>query len=200
MKREPLEDHEKDDILEAASDMAIEYDFTVRALIFTGVRADELAHMKSGWVRWQDEQLRVPRHEDCDCSGCRSKADGSDERTLGDYWRPKTDKGARTIPVKDPDTWRVMREFFKRNDAYGVTRQTVGNRIDKAAERAGLRRNVMPHVLRHTYGTMIAKRGATAQYIRQTMGHEDLSTASEYIHYVGRQLDEEAGKIFGGTD
>ncbi|MFW5950164.1 MAG: site-specific integrase [archaeon] len=51
-----------------------------------------------------------------------------------------------------------------------------------------------PHVLRHTYGTMIARKGASPQYIRQTMGHADLSSASTHLQYTGQQLDAEAGK------
>lgn len=198
MKREPLTDDERDELLEQASDMSLEHDFTVRVLVYTGMRVAELAHMQDDWVLWQDERLRIPRHEPCECSDCRSKAEGSDSRSLEEYWRPKTDFGARTIPVKDPATWRVMREFFKRNGEYGVTRQTAGDRVKRVAEETSIKKNVSPHVLRHTYGTMIAARGATSQYIRQTMGHEKLDAAADYIRYVGRQLDEEADELFGG--
>lgn len=197
-KREPLDDDEKDELLDAAGGASLDKEFTVRVLVFTGLRAAELAHMQEGWILWNDERVRVPPHEPCECSDCRQKAGSSSSRTIEDYWRPKTDMGARTIPVRDPATWRVMRQFFKRNAEYGVTRQTVSDRVRDVAEESGLMKKVTPHVLRHTYGTMIAANGATAQYIRQTMGHEDLSAASDYIRYVGRQLDEEADRIFGG--
>mgnify|MGYP000513049313 CR=1 FL=1 len=64
-------------------------------------------------------------------------------------------------------------------------------RVVRVAERTDLRKRVTPHVLRHTYGTLIARNGATAQYIRQTMGHADLSSANAYIEFTGRQLADE---------
>lgn len=198
LKREPLEEDEREHLLDTASGMSIKHDLTVRVLVYAGLRAAELAHMEEDWVNWQGEQIRVPAHVPCECSDCRSKAGQSKNRTIEDYWRPKTEMGARSIPVRDPATWRVLREFFKRNEGYGVTRQTVDDRVKRVADEAGLRKKVSAHVLRHTYGTMIASRGATAQYIRQTMGHEDLSAASDYIRFVGRQLDEEADRLFGG--
>jgi len=197
MRREPLDPDERQELLDGASERNIAHDFTVRVLVYTGMRVAELVHMRDSWVLWQDERIRIPPHEPCDCGDCRQKASESESRTLDDYWMPKTDMGARTIPVRDPATWRVMREFFGRNETYGVTRQTAADRVKRVAADTGIEKPVSPHVLRHTYGTMIAENGATAQYIRQTMGHEDLSAASDYIRYAGRQLDEEADRLFG---
>jgi len=177
--------------------MDLKYDLTVRALVFTGLRSAELAHMREGWVTWQEERLRVPAHEPCECSDCRSKAAQAEGDDLVEWWKPKTPAGARTIPVKDTTTLRVMREYFKRNREYSATRQTVTNRVDAVAEQTGLRTNVMPHRLRHSYGTMIAANGADSQYIRQTMGHEDISSSGWYLKYAGAQLDAQAEDIFG---
>lgn len=176
-KREPLDDDELAELLEAAAGMDLDHEFTVRTLAHTGLRADEFAHLRSDWLDWQHEHLRVP-----------AEADG---------WTPKTDDAARTVPIRDPDTLRVMREFFKRNEAVGVTRKAIYERVVRVAERTELRKRVTPHVLRHTYGTLIARNGATAQFIRQTMGHADLSSANDYIEYTGRQLAEEADDVWG---
>ncbi|WP_135662748.1 tyrosine-type recombinase/integrase [Halorhabdus rudnickae] len=176
-KREPLDDDELDRLLEAASGMDLDHEFTVRTLAHTGLRADEFAHLRSEWIDWQHEHLRVP-----------AEADG---------WTPKTDDAARTVPIRDPDTLRVMREFFKRNEAVGVTRKAIYERVVRVAEQTDLRKRVTPHVLRHTYGTLIARNGATAQFIRQTMGHADLSSANDYIECIGRQLADEADDVWG---
>lgn len=61
--------------------------------------------------------------------------------------------------------------------------ESVANRM---AFETDLKKRVTPHVLQHTYGTLIAARGATPQYIRQTMGHADLSSANDYLQYTER--------------
>jgi len=72
----------------------------------------------------------------------------------------------------------------------------VTYRVTRVAAATEIRKKTTPHVLRHTYGTLIAARGATPQYIRQTMGHADLSSANDYLQYAGTQLDAEAEELW----
>jgi integrase/recombinase XerD len=176
-KREPLDRDELDVLLDAAAERDLTHDFTVRTLAYTGLRAAEFAHLTSEWIDWQNEQVRVPPEQDS--------------------WTPKTSHAARTIPVRDPDALRVVREFFKRRERVDVTRKAVYDRVTRVAAETDLKKKVTPHVLRHTYGTLIAAKGATPQYIRQTMGHADLSSANDYLQYTGQQLGEEADEVWG---
>jgi len=175
-KREPLTEDELDDLLAAADEFDLTHQVTIYTLAHTGMRADELAHMTDGWMDWQKDRLRVPAVE-------------------GD-WTPKTEHAARTIPVKHPGTLRRLRDYFGYHAEYGATRQTVTNRVKRVAAETDLRKKITAHVLRHTYGTLIAARGATPQYIRQTMGHADLSSANDYLQYAGTQLDAEAEELW----
>lgn len=72
--------------------------------------------------------------------------------------------------MKHPGTLRRLRDYFGYHIEYGATRQTVTNRVKRVVAETDLRKKITLHVLRHTYGTLIAARGATPQYIRQTMG------------------------------
>jgi Site-specific recombinase XerD len=195
-RREPLEPEELRALVHAGENMDLKHDFTIKVLAFTGLRAAELAHVTEDWIVWQEDLIRVPAYQSCDCSYCRSQAKENDV-DVDEYWHPKSDAGARTIPVWHIGTLRVMREYFKRNTTVGVTRQTIHDRVKRVAAETDIRRNVMPHVLRHTYGTMIAANGASAQFITQTMGHEDISSSGAYIQFSGRQLSKEADEIFG---
>lgn len=69
--------------------------------------------------------------------------------------------------------------------------------VHRVAREADLEKKVTPHVLQHTYGTSIGSRWATPQYIRQTMGHSDLSSANPYLKYDRAQLDAEAEDLWG---
>lgn len=195
-KREPLLEDELETLLEVADELDLDHKVTIRTLAHTGLRADEFAHMTAEWIDWQGDALRVPAFEECICSNCKVKAAdrGID---IDQMWQPKTDHSVRTIPLKQPDTIRALRHYFSHHEAIGVTRQTIANRIDRAAREADIQKRVTPHVLRHTYGTLIAARGATPQYIRQTMGHADLSSANPYLQYAGSQLNAEAEELWG---
>ena len=44
-------------------------------------------------------------------------------------------------------------------------------------------KNFSPHVLRHSYATLIVNNNGNLEMLRQTMGHEKLTTTQRYIHY-----------------
>ena len=78
-----------------------------------------------------------------------------------------------------------------------MSRTTIWRRVTEIAEQTSISKKITPHVLRHTYGTSIAARGATAQYIKQTMGHENLQTSQQYIRYSGQRVQQEADRVWG---
>jgi integrase/recombinase XerD len=78
-----------------------------------------------------------------------------------------------------------------------MSRTTIWRRVSDVADRTTIAKNVSPHVLRHTYGTQIAAAGASAQFIKQTMGHQNLETSQQYIEFSGRRIHQEADKIWG---
>jgi site-specific recombinase XerD len=53
--------------------------------------------------------------------------------------------------------------------------------VARAARRANLS-NVGVHVLRHTFCSHLAMRGAGARAIQELAGHRDLSTTQRYMH------------------
>ncbi len=53
--------------------------------------------------------------------------------------------------------------------------------VARAGRRAGLR-NIGVHVLRHTFCSQVAMRGAGARPIQELAGHRDLSTTQRYMH------------------
>lgn len=44
-------------------------------------------------------------------------------------------------------------------------------------------KNFSPHVLRHSYATLIVNNNGNLEMLRQTLGHEQLTTTQRYIHY-----------------
>jgi len=66
------------------------------------------------------------------------------------------------------------------DDGSPMTQKIVQEHVRRAARRA----NVMPgvHILRHTFCSHLAMRGAPARAIQAAAGHQDLSTTQRYMH------------------
>jgi integrase len=66
-------------------------------------------------------------------------------------------------------------------DGSPLTEGMVQGFVRRAARRAGLRNNG-PHMLRHTFCSHLAMRGAPARAIQELAGHADLTTTQRYMH------------------
>jgi len=185
--REPLEDHELDELLEAADEHGDALDrVLIYTLAHTGMRANALAHLQEDWIDWQDRTIRIPSEMDCprDCTECnKNKPEG--------VFTPKTlPAGARTIPLPDRNTVKLLDNYLNLETSIGVSRQTIYRRVTGIAKETSITKKVTPHVLRHTYGTMLAAKDFSAAEIKSVMGHEHLSTSEQYIEYSGRRLKD----------
>lgn len=56
-----------------------------------------------------------------------------------------------------------------------------------------------PHMARHTYATMLLRKGVSVVHVSQLLGHEDLSSTSVYLHPTQAEAIEEARRAIEGT-
>lgn len=72
--------------------------------------------------------------------------------------------------------------FRSRKGGKALHRQNIDPIIKAAAQRAGLTDKVSAHWLRHAHATHALERNANIGLVQRTMGHDNVSTTSRYLH------------------
>ncbi len=145
-------------------------------LYATGLRATELVNLKIEDLDLEEGFLH--------CIGKGEKerivpVGSSALERLGDYL-----SGARPIILGKSSTPYL----FITGRGTKLTRQWCWELIKGYAEKAGIKRGVTPHTLRHSFATHLLANGADLRSIQLMLGHADISTTQIYTHITQDHL------------
>ena len=76
-----------------------------------------------------------------------------------------------------------------------ITEKIVWQAVHEATRRAGIKKRVTPHTLRHCFATHLLESGADLRSIQMMLGHSDLEATTVYLHLSRRHLQATANPL-----
>jgi integrase/recombinase XerD len=170
------------DALLCAPDVETRFGLRDRAILeilyATGARASEVASLDVDSVHYDYGYLR-----------CMGK--GSKERIIP-VGRSALDLTRRYALEVRPFLLggRLSPALFVSQRKRRLTRLGIWKLVKKHARRAGIRKPVYPHVLRHSFATHMLSGGADLRSVQEMLGHASIVTTQLYTHVDKDRLKE----------
>ncbi len=143
----------------------------------TGARVSEVATVKVSWINFDYGFIR-----------CQGK--GSKQRIV-----PLGTEAAKSIKryLQEVRPLLVKIEYdepllFLSRTGKRLRRENIWSVVKKYAIKAGIRQNVSPHTLRHSFATHLLEGGADLRSVQEMLGHSNISTTQIYTHIDRKYL------------
>lgn len=146
----------------------------LEVLYATGLRVSELVSLRIGSVDVENGFVRVVGKGDKERIVPLGE---SAARALGAYLAQG--RGRTTSPY-----------LFLNYRGQPLTRAGFWSILRDYGRRAGIRREITPHMLRHSFATHLLERGADLRAVQMMLGHADISTTEIYTHVVRERLKQ----------
>lgn len=151
----------------------------VETLYSCGLRVSELVNLELGRVFADEGYIIV--------TGKGSKErlvpiSGSALREISAYMKERAEMNIK------PGEEQIL---FLNRRGRRLTRVMIFYIIKRLAELAGIRKEISPHTLRHSFATHLLEGGANLRAIQQMLGHESIATTEIYLHLDRSHLREE---------
>src|SRR6516164_2193622 len=88
---------------------------------------------------------------------------------------------------RKPKTY-LFPSLYRKRPEQPIDSKTVWHAVREAARRAGIKKKVSPHLLRHSWATHLLERGTDLKTIQVLLGHVDLESTTIYLHLSQRHL------------
>lgn len=152
---------------------------TIEVLYSCGLRISELLNLKKNDIFWDKEYIKVLG------KGNKQRLVPIGKSAL-EHLRYYIDNHRSKLKIDN----RYKNLVFLNHYGRQLTRQHSFQMIKDVALAAGIKKNIHPHTLRHSFATELIKGGANLIAVKEMMGHESVVSTQVYTHLDTEHLRE----------
>lgn len=152
----------------------------IEVLYACGLRISELLNLKKGDIYFKHEYIKVLGKGNKE----RLVPIGEKALKLLDLYIRNHRSKLKKIDQKCKDI------VFLNRRGKQLTRQYVFLAIKTAAQQAEIKKNIHPHILRHSFASALVKGGANLIVVKEMMGHASVVSTEIYTHLDTTHLRE----------
>lgn len=148
----------------------------IETFFATGARVYEISNIRADSVDLQTGQIRI-------------MGKGGKER----YIQIVSDEILQLLKRyygENEEAIRTKGFFFVNRRGNRYTEQSIRLMMKKYARRAGIERNITPHMFRHSFATYLIEEGVDVSCVQQILGHTSIRTTQIYIHIAAQKQAE----------
>lgn len=142
----------------------------IEVLFSCGLRVSELTNLKLSNIYMEEQFIRVLG------KGTKERLVPISSRAIHELELWFIDRNQMTIKSGEGDY-----VFLNRRGAH-LTRNMIHTMIKRQSAEAGIKKNISPHTLRHSFATALLEGGADLRVIQALLGHESIDTTVIYTH------------------
>lgn len=149
--------------------------FILELLYSTGIRVSELINIKINDINMNNREIRI-------------LGKGSKERIVL-YGKVCMEKMNFYLDESRPFLDKHNSEYLILNkNGNKITPRYIEKMVRDVCLRSGIKGDVTPHTLRHTFATHMLNEGADLKTVQELLGHSDLSATGIYTHVSNERL------------
>ncbi|MDY6825817.1 MAG: site-specific integrase [Bacillota bacterium] len=141
-------------------------------MLKAGLRVNEIINLQKDDFNWDKRVLNIKRSG---AASARVLKIGIEELELLKRWRDKL-----TFDTK---------YFFTTLDGKQLKDRYIREMVKRMARKAGLDKDVYPHLLRHTFAVDFIRETRDIQLLQKALGHRDLSATQNYARLLLNELN-----------